>query len=210
MSINLLRHVNVACLLSVLILLAGFAAVETNAQNAGGSPHDASIYGVKIGMDVPSALQSVYENAHRQPGQEKPDARKNEGRDNRDVRVLYKLKEGNLQIVFAGGKVVREIVFEYAKVLQQDDLKLLESTATFSNAGGETRRDDRYSVGFTSDDKKERFWWRDEKTDAGYRIRVGFVSGKLNKGGLASKEVTRKLVTVVPEDADKFAKSAAQ
>ena len=123
--------------------------------------------------------------------------------------MLYKLKEGNLQIVFADGKWVREIQMEFAKPLLQDDLKLLDTGTTFGNAGGETRRDDRYSVGFTGDDKKERYWWRDEKTDAGYRIRIGFVSAKLTKGGLSGKEIVRKIVSVVPEDKNKFAKAVA-
>src|ERR671932_360470 len=121
------------------------APIAARGQNAG-SPHDPEIYGVRVGMDVPTALQAVFVNANRQPGQEKPDALRNEGKDK---RVLYKLKEGNLQIVFADGKWVREIQMEYAKPLLQDDLKLLDTGGTSENSGGETRRDDRYSVGFT-------------------------------------------------------------
>jgi hypothetical protein len=194
-----------------LVLLAAFCALlalsgSARGQNAG-SPHDPEIYGVRVGMDVPTALQAVFINAKRQPGQEKPDALHNEGNDK---RVLYKLKQGNLQIVFADGKWVREIQMEYAKPIMQDDLKLLNTSNTFGNSGGETRRDDRYSVGFTGDDKKERYWWRDENTDDGYRIRVGFVSAKLVKGGLSSKEIVRKIVGVVPEDKNKFAKAVIQ
>lgn len=188
-----------------LALLLGCVSTASARQQSP-SPHDSDIFGVRIGMDVPTALQAVFVNAKRQPGQERPDAKKNDGKD---VRVLYKLKEGTLQILFADGKRVKEVQMEYAKPLLQDDLKLLDNTSTFGNSGGETRRDDRYSVGFTSDDKKERFWWRDEKTDAGYRIRVGFISGKLTKGGLASKEIVRKIITVVPEDRDRFAKATS-
>jgi hypothetical protein len=180
-------------------------AGTTRGQNAG-PPHDPEIYGVRIGMDVPTALEAVFVNAKRQPGQEKPDALRSEGSDK---RVLYKLKDGNLQIVFTEGKWVSEIQLEYAKPLFQDDLKLLDTSNTLGNAGGETRRDDRYSVGFTSDDKKERYWWRDEKVDAGYRIRIGFVSAKLTKGGMSSKEIVRKIITVVPEDKKKFAQAVA-
>ena len=194
-----------------LVLLAAFGALLTQPAAArgqhAGSPHDPEIYGVRVGMDVPTALQAVFINAKRQPGQEKPDALHNEGNDK---RVLYKLKDGNLQIVFAGGRWVREIQMEYAKPIMQDDLQLLNTSNTPGNAGGETRRDDRYSVGFTGDDKKERYWWRDESTDAGYRIRVGFISAKLAKGGLSSKEIVRKMVGVVPEDKSKFAKSVIQ
>jgi hypothetical protein len=192
---------------AALALLLAAAAV-TRAQSAPRppAPHDLDVYGVTVGMDVPTTLRAVWENARNsEPGKERPDAKKNEGQD---VRVLYKLKTGNLQILFADGRVVREVQFEYATPLLQDDLKLLDTTATVGNTGGETRRDDRYSVGFTGDDKKERYWWRDEKTEAGYRVRVGFVSGKLTKGGMAGKEIVRKIVSVVPEDREKFVKAA--
>src|SRR6266480_3322 len=99
-------------LLTALCVVLAAAAVAFG-QGAG-SPHDAEIYGLRIGMDVPTALQAVFVNAKRQPGQEKPDALHNEGNDK---RVLYKLKEGNLQIVFADGKWVREIQMEYATPL---------------------------------------------------------------------------------------------
>ena len=188
------------------LVCVALAAAEVAYGQGAGSPHDPEIYGLRIGMDVPTALQAVFVNAKRRPGQEKPDALHNEGNDK---RVLYKLKEGNLQIVFADGKWVREVQMEYNTPLLQDDLKLLDTSNTYSNAGGETRRDDRYSVGFTGDDKKERFWWRDEKTDAGYRIRIGFISAKLTKGGLASKEIVRKVISVVPEDNNKFSKAMA-
>ena len=200
--------INNSRLTGVILLLVGLCAspVAAGAMCAhdAGSPHDPEIYGVRIGMDVPTALEAVFVNAKRQPGQEKPDALHNEGNDK---RVLYKLKEGNLQIVFADGKWVREIQMAFALPLLQDDLKLLDTSNTFGNAGGETRRDDRYSVGFTGDDKKERYWWRDEKTDAGYRIRIGFVSAKLTKGGLSGKEIVRKIISVVPEDKERFAKA---
>jgi len=138
-------------------------------------------------MDVPTALQAVFVNARRQPGQEKPDALHNEGNDK---RVLYKLKDGNLQIVFADGKWVREIQMEYAKPLMQEDLKLLDTSNTFGNAGGETRHDDRYSVGFTARRqegtllvarRKDRRWLSHT-----HRLRLG----EATKGGLSSKETS--------------------
>ncbi len=205
MPINNSR-LRVGILLPAALCASLAASVRARAQDAG-SPHDPAIYGVRIGMDVPTALQAVFVSAKRQSGQEKPDGLRNEGKEK---RVLYKLKEGNLQIVFGDGQWVREIQMEYAKPLLQDDLKLLDTSGTFGNAGGETRHDDRYSVGFTGDDKKERYWWRDEKTDAGYRIRIGFVSAKLIKGGLSSKEIVRKIITVLPEDKDKFNKAVSQ
>lgn len=198
-----LRLSRLALLPAVLLAGQSFAAAQV-----AGTPHETGVYGVRLGMDVPTALQAVWQNARAsEPGKERPDAKKNEGKD---TRVLYKLKEGNLQIVFADSKWVREIQLEYAKPLLQDDLKLLDSTGTFDNTEGGTNRDDRYSVGFTGDDKKERFWWRDEQTPDGYRVRVGLVSGKLTKGGMAGKEIVRKVVTVVPEDKGKFEKAVAK
>jgi hypothetical protein len=200
---NSFRATKPARLILSCVLLAVVSAVAGRAQNAG-SPHDADLFGVRIGMDVPTALEAVFVNAKRQPGQEKPDAKKSEGKD---VRVLYKLKEGNLQIVFAEGKRVREIQFEYASPLRYEDLRLLDNSSTFGNMGGD-RYDDRYAVGFTDDKQKERQWWRDEKTPEGYRIRISFISGKLTvAGALATKEVRHKIITVVPEDKDKFAKA---
>ena len=98
--------------------------VET-VKSIGGKEHDANILGVTIGMDVPTTLQTVFVNANRKPGQEKPDAKKNEGKDNKDIRVLYKdLPEGELQILFADGKFVKGIVLTYANPPLIDDLRL--------------------------------------------------------------------------------------
>ncbi len=201
---RLFRHCG---LVVVVTLISSLVALQPALARQTTSPHDLDIFGVRIGMDVATALKAVWENANNaQPGKEKPDAKKNEGKD---VRVLYKLKDGNLEIVFAEGKRVKEIQMQYAKVLLQDDLKLLDSSGNYNNVGNSTQRDDRYSVGFTSNDKKERFWWRDEKMNEGYRIRVGFISQKLTKGGLASKEIVRKIIIVVPEDKDKFNQTLA-
>ncbi|MDQ2937009.1 MAG: hypothetical protein M3R67_05815 [Acidobacteriota bacterium] len=198
------RNCSVVAIVPLIVSLVGFQQTRARPTT---SPHDLDIFGVRIGMDVATALKAIWENANNaQPGKEKPDAKKNEGKD---VRVLYKLKDGNLEILFADGTRVKEMQIQYAKALLQDDLKLLDSSGNYNNAGNGTQRDDRYSVGFTSNDKKERFWWRDVKMDAGYRVRVGFISEKLTKGGLASKEIVRKIITVVPEDKDKFNKAVA-
>jgi hypothetical protein len=202
---RLFQPCSLAVVVQVILSLVAFQPAFARQTT---SPHDLDIFGVRIGMDVPTALKAVWENANNaQPGKEKPDAKKNEGKD---VRVLCKLKAGNLEILFAEGKWVKEIQMQYAKVLLQDELRLLDSGGNYSNAGNGTQRDDRYSVGFTSNDKKERFWWRDEKMDAGYRIRIGFISEQLAKGGLASKEIVRKIITVVPEDKDKFNRALAK
>jgi hypothetical protein len=104
--------------LPLLLLAFSTLAVATSAsqtKSIGGKEHDDNILGVKIGMTVPEALQIVFVNANRKPGQEKPDVMRQEGPDKKDIRVLYNdLKVGKLQIVFANGKWVREIILDYA------------------------------------------------------------------------------------------------
>ncbi len=110
-------------------------SAENDIKSIGGKEHQAEILGVTIGMDVPTALQTVFVNANRQPGQEKPDAKKSEGKNGKDVRVVYKnLPQGELQILFADGKYVKEIVLAYAKPPIADDLRLSYT----SSPGGST------------------------------------------------------------------------
>ncbi|HKP73859.1 MAG TPA: hypothetical protein VJT82_13030 [Pyrinomonadaceae bacterium] len=199
-------------LAALLLLVLGVAAPQSFAQekSVGGKEHDDNILGVKIGMDVPTALQTIFENSGRKPGQEKPDAKKNEGKDNKDIRVLYKgLQAGDVQIVFADGKYVKEIVLDYASKPHNEDLRL-PNTGFIGGAMAGQRYDDRYTVGFTNDKQEQNFWWRDDKTAEGYRVRVGFISKKLVEERSASnKTITRKIITVTPGDAEKFAKAMA-
>ena len=186
-----------------------FVCVHSAMPQAVLKEHEDNIYGVKIGMDVPTALESVFVNAKRKPGQEKPDAKRTEGKDNKDIRVLYKLEKGELQIVFAQGKAVKEISLKYAKYLRRPDLRIAPN-GSIGNAQDGERYDDRYSSGFTNDKFEEQQWWRDEKQEAGYRVRVSFVSRKLLN--TAEREVTvddiaRKVITIHPEDVTKFAKA---
>jgi len=207
---------------------------DREANSIGGKEHDAEIVGVKIGMDVPTALEAVFVNANRKPGQEKPDSKRSEGKDKKDIRVLYKnLPQGDLQIVFADGKFVREVVLKYAKPPSVDDLRLPytgfigdnlvinsnrpDSAISAVDVGNTTRErgesydgtrfDDRYSVGFTDIQKVQRIWWRDEKTKDGYRVRVQFFSPNKIKDAGAKYVVTavQKLLLVTPGDEAKFA-----
>ena len=207
---------------------------ERETTSIGGKEHDAEIVGVKIGMDIPTALEAVFINAKRQPGQEKPDSKRNEGKDNKDIRVIYKnLPQGELQIVFADGKFVKEIVLRYAKPPTIDDLRLpytgfigddtvinpnrpdvainASEVGNTNRERGEsfdgTRFDDRYSVGFTDIQRVQRTWWRDEKTTAGYSIRVQFFSANKLKDAGAKFVVTavQKLLSITPGDQAKFA-----
>lgn len=211
MKKRLFEMTTAACALLALCLTLNVAA---SAQSAAPNEHDAEVLGVRIGMDVPTALEAVFVNAKRKPGEERPDAKRTEGSD---VRVVYKkLAQGELQIVFAEGKWVKEIILTYAAPPTFEDLSLAPTgsiigAGTSDDAEGRLvmgkKYDDRYQIGYTSDRKLERFWWRDEKTAAGYRVRVGFVSAKLTKGEMAGKEIVRKIVSVTPEDKGKFEKS---
>ena len=194
-------------IISVLLVFASgsVCAQSQDVRSIGGREHEDNILGVKIGMSVPDALQAVFVNANRKPGQEKPDAMRKEGKENQDIRVLYNdLKVGKLQILFADGKWVREVTLVYASPLPVDNLRLPFSSNISVAIGGQ-RYDDRYTVGFTDTNKLEQFWWRDEPTPAGYRVRIGFISGKRTVGG--SRDVTsvaRKIMSVTPGDEEKF------
>ena len=183
-------------------------------------PHDASILGVRVGMTVPEALQAVFEHTSTNPAPQRPDALREEGKDKKDIRVLYKsLKEGELQIVFAGGRngFVKEVSLNYSKQPSMSDL-YLPSTTSIERSGdvlnsqlnSGVKIDDRYSVGFTDDRKTERFWWRDEREPAGYEVRVGFISGKVSvSGAIGDRIIVRKVVMVKPGDEEKFWKSVS-
>jgi hypothetical protein len=188
--------------------LVSVSARQQPEKSIGGPQHEDNILGVKVGMDVPTALRTVFENSGRKQGQEKPDAKRNEGKDNKDIRVLYKgLKVGEVQIVFTGGKWVREILLVYAGPVPVDSLRLPYSSSIGAAMGGQ-RYDDRYTVGYTDASKLEQFWWRDENMPAGYRVRVGFISGKRTVGGAQGiTTIARKLISVTPGDEDKFLKA---
>jgi hypothetical protein len=229
-------------------------------KSIGGEEHETSIYGVRIGMDIPTALRAVFVNAQRKPGQEKPDALRKEGKGNRDVRVVYKeLPKGELQIVFADGAFVKEIVLRYREEMNADDLRLpftstigsttdtvYDTSATQSGTDspavldGSTgivefgvqgakkidsrsakrtgnidrgasdlldgaRYDDRYVVGYTDMQKIQKAWWRDERTEEGFSIRLYFVGKKLtDAGGKSMPTVVQKSIIVRPGDEEKF------
>ena len=195
---------------SLLAITAQHVVAQEQPKSIGGKEHDDNVLGVRIGMDVPTALETVFRNANRKPGQEKPDAKRNEGESNRDVRVLYKgLKVGELQIVFANGQWVKEILLMYAGPIPVDTLRLPYSSDIREAIRGE-RYDDRYTVGYLDPSKLEKFWWRDENTAQGYRVRIGFISGKLTVGGSqAITSITRKIITVTPGDEAKFLKATS-
>lgn len=181
-------------------------------KSIGGKEHDDNVLGVKIGMSVPDSLRAVFVNASRKPGQEKPDAMRQEGPDKKDIRVLYNdLKIGKLQIVFGGGKWVKEIVLDYATRPLYDELRLAPSGNIGDAMGGE-RYDDRYSVVFTEETaaKRQRIWYRDEKTAAGFRERIQFISvRKPDDGTIEGKQIVRKVISITPGDEEKFERAMA-
>jgi len=195
-------------ILPISILLLSLAPPQES-QSIGGKEHNDNILGVRIGMSVPEALEAVFVNANRKPGQEKPDAMRHEGNDNKDIRVLYNdLKVGKLQILFANGQWVQEITLVYASPRPLDELRLPSSSEIGVAMGGQ-RYDDRYTVGYTDTKKLEHYWWRDEMAAAGYRIRVGFISGKLTARNRDATSIARKLVSVTPGDEEKFRQAMA-
>jgi hypothetical protein len=205
------RFVRVIFRTAVLLpLLASAASSQNTEKSIGGREHDDNILGVRIGMTVSQALEAVFVNANRKPGQEKPDAMRNEGADKKDVRVLYNdLKIGKLQIVFAQGKWVKEIVLDYSQPPLYDELRLAPS-GNIGDAMGGDRYDDRYTVAFTEESaaKRQRIWYRDEKTNLGFRERIQFISGKKpDDATIEGKQIIRKVVSVLPADEEKFLKA---
>jgi hypothetical protein len=203
-------------LLLVLSLVFGTLIVGSHAsqiRSIGGKEHEDNILGVKIGMTVPEALQAVFINADRKPGQEKPDARRQEGRDKKDVRVLYNdLKVGKLQIAFLNGNWVKEIVLDYSTRPLYDELRLAPSSSINDAMGGQ-RYDDRYTIVFTEETpaKRQRIWYRDEKNPLGFRERIQFISArKPDDGTIEGKQILRKVISILPEDEEKFVKAMTQ
>ncbi len=178
---------------------------DKEVKSIGGEEHDSNIYGVKIGMDVSTALESVFVNANRKPGEEKPDALKKEGKDKKDIRVIYKnLPKGELQIVFADGKAVRDIVLTYKQPIQYSDLRLPYSGDVGVALDGQ-RYDDRYTIGYTDNQKLQGVWWRDEKTEGDYKIRVIFTStNRLKDSQFGFQKIMQKAIFVTPGDEEKF------
>ncbi|MEO6590403.1 MAG: hypothetical protein ABIP06_13980 [Pyrinomonadaceae bacterium] len=179
-------------------------------KSIGGEEHDSNIYGVKIGMDVPTALEAVFVNANRKPEQKKPDAMKKEG-DGKDIRVLYKnLPKGELQIVFDEGKYVKEIVLIYKSSIQYSDLRLPYRGDVSIALEGE-RYDDRYTIGYTDSQRLQGIWFRDEKGDSDYKVRIIFTSSNILKNSnLGFQKIIQKSITVTPGDEAKFKKSSGK
>ena len=199
---------NILLGLVFLLVIISSVSAQKETESIGGKEHEMKIYGVTIGMDVPTALQTVFTNGSRQPGQERPDAKRNEGKDNKDIRVLYKnLPLGELQIVFAEGKYVKEIILRYAQIQRVSELRLPNSSNIGEVTSGE-RFDDRYTIGFVDNKKQEKLWWRDEKTDKGFQVRLAFLSGNLTKDTTQWwQTIVQKTITVKPEDSEKFMKA---
>jgi len=198
---------------SLFIALFAFSLQPILAQEVHRSimqKHDDNILGVKLGMDVESSLKSVFENGNRHPGQEKPDAMRHEGKGGKDIRVVYNdLKVGKLQIVFADGKWVKEVTLEYAQRPTYDDLRLPPNGNIYNAINGQ-RYDDRYTIGYTeeSEAKRQRIWYRDDKTSYGFRERIQFISGRRpDNSQMEGRQIVRKSINITPGDDDRFNKA---
>ena len=205
-------------MLSGLLLTAALCVVMSASEvsqvtSIGGKEHDDNILGVRLGMTVPEALQAVFVNANRKPGQEKPDVMRQEGPNKKDVRVLYNdLKVGKLQIAFASGKWVKEIVLDYSIRPLYDELRLAPSSSINDAMGGQ-RYDDRYTILFTEETlaKRQRIWYRDEKQPAGFRERVEFISVKKpDDGTIEGRQIVRKAISITPGDEAAFLQAMTQ
>ncbi len=261
-----IRHYRLALIImiSAVVSTGGQSVRDKGADKSiGGAEHESAVYGVRIGMDVESALRAVFINAERVAGQEKPDVLRREGESKKDIRVLYKsLPKGELQIVFHDGSRVSQIILSYKQEPIIDDLRLPYSgtigstTSTIHNTSAAqsgtdspvlndgsksieefasvnagkldrynarkvgnvdrsqgdlldgTRYDDRYSVGYVDSLRLQKIWWRDEKTDDGFSIRVAFVGKKqTSAGGKFVPSVVQKIISINPGDQEKFDKS---
>lgn len=204
-----------AILIGLLLAPGAFVvAAQTPAtKSIGGKEHDDNILGVRIGMTVPEALQSVFVNGNRRPGQEKPDAMRHEGKDKKDIRVLYDdLRVGKLQIVFADGKWVKEIVLDYSTRPLYDELRLAPS-GNIEDAMSGQRYDDRYTIVFTEETtaRRQRIWYRDEKSPLGFRERIQFISvRKPDDGTIEGKQILTKVISLPPGEEETFLKAMAQ
>lgn len=180
-------------------------------KSIGGEEHDSSIYGVRIGMDIPTALEAVFRSAERKPGQEKPDAMKKDDPEKSDIKVLYKkLPKGELQIVFDKGKYVKQVILLYAEPIQYSDLRLPYGSDIDVALGGQ-RYDDRYTVGYTDNQRVQGVWWRDEKTVDDYRVRVIFTStSRLKDSQFGFQKIMQKALFVTPGDESKFAEAMSK
>ena len=207
------------CALALLLIVSlGFGtlivvAETSQTRSIGGKEHNDNILGVKLGMTVADALQAVFVNANRHAGQEKPDSMRQEGEEKKDIRVLYNdLKVGKLQIVFARGKWVKEIILDYSARPVYDDLRLAPNGGINSAMGGQ-RYDDRYTIVFTEEiaAKRQRIWYRDERNPLGFRERIEFISvRKPDEGTVEGKQIERKAIFVAPGDEEKFNKAMEQ
>ncbi len=202
----------------LLLLLLAFSVPPvtggaSQTKSIGGKEHDDNILGVRIGMTVSDALQAVFVNANRKPGQEKPDVMRQEGQDKKDIRVLYNdLKIGKLQIAFARGKWVKEIILDYSTRPLYDELRLAPS-GNINDAMAGQRYDDRYTIVFTEETaaKRQRIWYREEKTALGFRERIEFISvRKPDEGTIEGKQIVRKVISLAPGDEEKFVTAMAQ
>ncbi len=179
-------------------LLAGHPLHAQEASAA--EDHELSILGIKLGMNPQETVDRT--------GGRMPDGRQ----DEKDVvKLVWKLEGGNvLQVHFRKERVVH-IGLQYKNPRPTTNFWLAPLSSPASSSGltasdPRLRRD--YQATETRD-KERAVWVRQEKSPAGYRVDIQFLSGARKQYGERFWEyVEFKYVSVAKDDLKKFEQTA--
>jgi hypothetical protein len=184
-----------------LLFVSASSEAQSRRTADGNEDHKASVHGIEMGMTA----QQVVDLVGRMP-----DARKDE---KEEVIVYWKVEEDNvLQVNFRKDRVSR-LALQYKKPRPTTDLWLVPLSSPASGSGltaadPRVRRD--YKITETND-KMRTVWERQEKTHAGYRVQIQFLSASRKQAGDRFGEfVEFKYVSVVKDDLKKFEQSVAE
>lgn len=183
----------------ILLLLPALAwtQAEPTKSNEQAEDHQASIHGIRIGMTTEQVLERM--------GGRMPDVRKDE-KD--EIIVYWKLEGGSvLQVNFRQENYVSHIALQYKPPRPTNDFWLAPLKSAGS-ASALSARDPRLRVDYQASettDKERTAWVREEKSPAGYRIEVSFLSAARKRlGERFETEVDFKYVSVNRNDLKKF------
>lgn len=179
-------------ILPVLLLASALSAAQSEPAKKSGEQsedHQASIHGIRIGMTTPQVLDLL--------GGRMPDVRKDE---KGEIIVFWKLEGGNvLQVNFRKENYVSHIALQFKPPRPTNDFWLAPLKSGGSTTGL-TARDPRLRVDYQASettDKERTVWVREEKSPAGYRIEVRFLSAPRQRlGERFESEVEYKYVSV--------------
>ena len=183
-------------LILVLITFRGSAVAHPRGENAKSAPgragdlHATSIEGLRLGMNA----QQVLETLGRMPDK----------REDKDGQVIVYWKVGKNDVLMAKfrGDFVYSLNLQYRPVKPLGDF-WLEPNGT-EKAGDDTRMHREYKITQT-DDRERLVWTREEKSPAGYRVNVSFISPSKSKAGAESEtHIELKTIAVRKEDLKAF------